>query len=86
MKMKRETTVIVNDKPSYCREYHKWLLRIWPGGRNKWEIVPEDWQPHTAQEAALALMNGECAWVEARVLAEQAWWSYQERMRWRDGR
>jgi len=78
--------VKTNDKPSFCPEYHKWAIRIYPGGRNKWEIVPEKWELHTIQNGGLALANGECAHVADRVSAEIVWLDYQQRMRWRDGR
>lgn len=66
-----------NDKPSFCPEYHKWAIRIYPGGRNKWEIVPEKWQLHEAVSASNVLLKGECAYVADRKTAEEAWWLYQ---------
>lgn len=66
-----------NDKPSYCPEHHKWAIRIYPGGRNKWEIVPERWDVHGAVSASNVLLKGECAWVADRETAEDAWWLFQ---------
>lgn len=66
-----------NDKPGYVREGHKWVLRIYPGGRNKWEMAPEKWQTHEAVSASNVLLKGECAYVADRKTAEEAWWLYQ---------
>lgn len=69
--------MVTHDKPSYCPEYHKWALRIYPGGRNKWEIVPERWDVHGAVSASNVLLRGECAYVADRETAESAWWLFQ---------
>lgn len=66
-----------NDKPSYVREGHKWVLRICPGGRNKWEQAPLNWDVQGAVSASNALLKGECAWVADRETAEDAWWLFQ---------
>jgi len=43
----------INAKPSYCREGHKWVIRIYPGGRNEWEMAPERWDVHGAVSATI---------------------------------
>lgn len=69
----------INDKPSYVREGHKWVLRIYPGGRNLWEQAPQNWQPwDDPTTAAEALHRGECAYVTDRATAEQAWKLFRE--------
>jgi len=69
----------INDKPSYVREGHKWVLKIYPGGRNKWEIVPEKWHAQGAVSASNVLLRGECAYVADRETAENAWWLFQSK-------
>lgn len=71
--------MIINDKPSYVREGHKWVLKIYPGGRNQWEQAPERWDVHGAVSASNMLLNGECAYVADRKTAEEAWWLFQSK-------
>ncbi len=45
----------INDKPSYVREGHKWVLKIYPGGRNQWEQAPEKWDVQGAVSGRIAI-------------------------------